>query len=225
MRSGGTREQTQERWRGLSNEKNLIPFSERTESEQREISTAGGIASGVARRRKRALKDAVDLFLSLPVSDKRVWNKLSRKGVDPEDIDNQMAMICGLHARASLGDAKAAKILVDLLGEQAREDPVEDQIAEDAASDMAITLTGLTGDVASFYNISQDAAATKLKSVFTGETESLKELGVVMTQANLEQYALSKGISKSISAMTQAELATLRYAASAVVRFVAHQYV
>lgn len=84
-------------------------------------------------------------------------------------------------------------------------------IADGAASDMAITLTGLSGDVASFYNISQDLASTKLKSVFTGETETLKDLGVVMTQTNLEQYALSKGISKSISAMTQAELATLRY--------------
>lgn len=84
-------------------------------------------------------------------------------------------------------------------------------IAVDEASDMSIALTGLTGDVASFYNISQDEAATKLKSVFTGETESLKDLGVVMTQTNLEQYALSKGITKSISAMTQAEQTTLRY--------------
>ena len=67
-------------------------------------------------------------------------------------------------------------------------------IADDAASDMAITLTGLSGDVASFYNISQDLASTKLKSVFTGETETLKDLGVVMTQTNLEQYALSRGI-------------------------------
>lgn len=112
----------------MANDQNLIPFNERTESEQREIATAGGIASGAARRRKRALKDAVDLFLSLPVSDKRVWNKLERKGVDPEDIDNQMAMICGLHAQASLGDARAAKVLVDILGEQSREDPVEDQM-------------------------------------------------------------------------------------------------
>ena len=84
-------------------------------------------------------------------------------------------------------------------------------IAADKASDMSIALTGLTGDVASFYNISQDEAATKLKSVFTGETESLKDLGVVMTQTNLEQYALSKGITKSISAMTQVEQTTLRY--------------
>lgn len=84
-------------------------------------------------------------------------------------------------------------------------------IAEDAASDMAIALTGLSADVASFYNIAQEEAYTKLKSVFTGETETLKDLGVVMTQTNLEQYALTKGIKKEISTMTQAELTTLRY--------------
>ena len=112
----------------VANENNLIPFDERTESEQRKIATAGGIASGAARRRRRALKDAADLFLSLPVTDRRVWNKLARKGVDPEDIDNQMVMICGLHTSASMGDARAAKVLVDILGEQAREDPVEDQL-------------------------------------------------------------------------------------------------
>ena len=61
---------------------------------------------------------------------------------------------------------------------------------------MAVTLAGLTGDVASFYNISQDLADVRLKSVFTGETETLKELGVVMTQTNLQAYALSQGINK-----------------------------
>ena len=84
-------------------------------------------------------------------------------------------------------------------------------IADDAASDMAITLTGLTGDVASFYNISQELADTKLKSVFTGETETLKDLGVVMTQANLKAFALEQGITKDLSAMSQAELVGLRY--------------
>lgn len=84
-------------------------------------------------------------------------------------------------------------------------------IAEDAASDMAISLAGMTGDVASFYNITQEAADTKLKSVFTGETESLKELGVVMTQANLKAYALEKGINKDLAAMSQSELVALRY--------------
>ena len=78
-------------------------------------------------------------------------------------------------------------------------------INENAASDMAVTLAGLTGDVASFYNISQDLADVRLKSVFTGETETLKELGVVMTQTNLQAYALSQGINKNISDMNQAE--------------------
>lgn len=101
----------------MANEKNLIPFSERTESEQREIRSSGGIASGAARRRKRSLKEAADLYLSLPVTDKRVWNKIARDGVEPEDIDNQMAIISGLAKVAALGDSKAAKVLFDLLGD------------------------------------------------------------------------------------------------------------
>ena len=60
--------------------------------------------------------------------------------------------------------------------------------SEKQAYDMGTTLTGLAGDVASFYNLSQDEAYTKLKSVFTGETESLKDLGVVMTQTALDSY-------------------------------------
>lgn len=84
-------------------------------------------------------------------------------------------------------------------------------MGEDAASDMAISLTGLSGDVASFFNISQELADTKLKSVFTGETETLKDLGVVMTQTNLKAYALSHGISTDIDKMSQAELVSLRY--------------
>lgn len=84
-------------------------------------------------------------------------------------------------------------------------------LAEDAASDMAISLTGLTGDVASFYNITQEEADTKLKSVFTGETETLKSLGIVMTQTNLNAYAMANGFGKTTDAMTQAELVALRY--------------
>lgn len=112
----------------MANEKNLIPFDERPEAEVRELGRRGGIASGAARRRKRALKEAADLYLSLPVTDRRVYNKLSRKGVPPEDIDNQMAMLSGLHAAACYGDARAAKVLVDILGENAQENPAEDQL-------------------------------------------------------------------------------------------------
>ncbi len=84
-------------------------------------------------------------------------------------------------------------------------------LSADHASDMAIELAGLTGDVASFFNISQELADTKLKSVFTGETESLKDLGIVMTQANLNAFAMANGFGKTIDKMTQAEQVELRY--------------
>ena len=105
----------------MPNEKNLMPIQEvnsnRTREQHSEDSRKGGVASGVSRRRKRSLKEAADLYLSLPVSDRRVWNKIARRGVDPDDIDNQMAMIIGLTMAATAGDAKAAKVIVDLLGE------------------------------------------------------------------------------------------------------------
>lgn len=82
--------------------------------------------------------------------------------------------------------------------------------SEAQAYDMSTALTQLTGDVASFYNISQDLAYIKLKSVFTGETETLKDLGVVLTQSALDQYALANGYGKTTSAMTEQEKVALR---------------
>ena len=83
--------------------------------------------------------------------------------------------------------------------------------ASNDAAEMSTRLAGLAGDVASFYNITQDEAYTKLKSVFTGETESLKELGVVMTQAALDQYALQSGFGRTTKYMTEQEKVALRY--------------
>ena len=82
----------------------------------------------------------------------------------------------------------------------------------EAAYEQAAALTGLAGDVASFYNLTTDEAYTKLKSVFTGETESLKELGVVMTQTALDEYALQKGMGKTTSQMSEQEKVALRLA-------------
>ena len=101
----------------MSNETNLIPMDQRSEDEVRELGRRGGIASGAVRRRKRSLREAADLYLSLPVTDRRRVNKLLRRAVDPEDIDNQMAMIAGLTDAATDGDARAATVLVKLLGE------------------------------------------------------------------------------------------------------------
>ena len=115
------------------NGKNLIPASERTPSERREIAQKAGRASGVARRRKRSMKEAADLYLSLSVSDKRRWNKIARKYVDADDIDNQMAMIIGLTEAATAGDASAARVVLQLLGEDTpREDAEQDQLSRAA---------------------------------------------------------------------------------------------
>ena len=127
-----------ERWcRVADGTKNLIPFDQRTEEEQKRIRTAGGIASGAARRRKRNLKQAADLYLSLPVTDRRVRNKIARDGVNPEDIDNQMAMIVGLTEAAVRGDARCAKVLVDLLGDSTVEEPTPDDGFMDALREEA----------------------------------------------------------------------------------------
>lgn len=84
--------------------------------------------------------------------------------------------------------------------------------SEQQAYEMSTALTSLAGDVASFYNISQDEAYTKLKSVFTGETETLKDLGVVMTQTALDAYAMANGFGKTTAEMSEAEKVALRFA-------------
>lgn len=82
---------------------------------------------------------------------------------------------------------------------------------EKQAYSMAEAVTALTADVASFYNLSTDEAYTKMKSIWTGETESLKDLGVVMTQTALDQYALANGYDKTTSDMSEQEKVALRY--------------
>ena len=79
------------------------------------------------------------------------------------------------------------------------------------ATDMSKSLTELSVDLASFHNTSLDQASTALKSIFTGETETLKNYGIVMTEANLKAYALSQGIKTNYSEMSQAEKVQLRY--------------
>lgn len=101
----------------------------------------------------------------------------------------------------------AAKQYIGTYGTMAK----QFNMTTDQATKMGVELTKLTGDVASFYNISDSAAATKLKSVFTGETESLKELGVVMTETQLNAFAMSKGFGKTVKDMTEQEKVLLRY--------------
>lgn len=106
----------------MANEKNLVPFDERTESEQREIASAGGKASGKARRRKKNLKQKMQLLLSLPAADND-QAELSAMGVDPEDMDNEMVLVKALFIAAAAGDTRAFDRIQDVLGKSvAREE-------------------------------------------------------------------------------------------------------
>ena len=84
-------------------------------------------------------------------------------------------------------------------------------VAQNAASDMSINLAGLAGDMASFFNLDTDVAFQKIRAGISGEIEPLRQLGINMSVANMEAYALSQGITTSYNAMTQAEKATIRY--------------
>ena len=116
----------------MANEKNLengklTQF--RSGEEAAKNGQKGGIASGAARRRKRSMKEAADYYLSLPETDRRSVNALLRDAVDPEDIDNQMAVIKGITARAKKGDPQAANVLLKMLGEETvQEDPGADAL-------------------------------------------------------------------------------------------------
>lgn len=103
----------------MANEQNLkngLSTQFRSGEEAARNGQKGGINSGVSRRRKRSLKEAADLFLSLPVTDNKIFNKMVKSGVDVEDIDYQMAVVAGLTQKAMKGDSKAAKVLIEMLG-------------------------------------------------------------------------------------------------------------
>jgi hypothetical protein len=80
------------------------------------------------------------------------------------------------------------------------------------AAKLSTSMVTLAGDLASFKNISVSEAQTALSGIFTGETESLKRLGVVMLDSTLQAFALTQGITKQYKEFTQAEKVQLRYA-------------
>lgn len=125
----------------MAGEDNLIPLDRRTEDEQRKIQSMGGVASGAARRRRKALREALDVYISLPVQDKRSLNRLLRAGVDEDDADTQMLIISSLVQRAIDGNVRAAKLIFDLVGydsaqtfDEREDDPITAALNEEFGS-------------------------------------------------------------------------------------------
>lgn len=84
-------------------------------------------------------------------------------------------------------------------------------LTADETLDMSEGVAGLTGDMASFYNLDHGEAFEKIRAGISGETEPLKQLGINMSVANLEAFALAEGIETSYSKMSQGDQAILRY--------------
>ena len=162
----------------------------------------GGIIAGAFAVNKiiNFAKEAIDLGSDLSEVQNVVDNVFTTMTSKVNDFATTAAQAYGL-------SETMAKRYVGTFGAMAK----AFGFTEQEAYDMSTTLTGLAGDVASFYNIDQDAAYTKLKSVFSGETESLKDLGIVMTQTALDSYALQNGIGKTTDKMTEQEKVALRY--------------
>lgn len=98
------------------NDKNLIPFPERTESELREIQRKGGEASGKSRRLKRDLRRKIDLILSMPCADND-REVLEAMGISPGEMDNEMILAVSLFQKAKSGDMRAFDKIMQILGE------------------------------------------------------------------------------------------------------------
>lgn len=171
----------------------------------------GGISSGLTEKALDLLKEAGKALLEF-------GKESIELGSDLQEVQNVVDVTFGTmsdqvnefarNAAASAGMSETmAKKYTGTFGAMAK----SFGFTEEEAFDMSTTLTQLTGDVASFYNLDHDEAYTKLKSVFTGETEALKDLGVVMTQSALDQYAMEKGIKKTTAQMTEQEKTALRY--------------
>ena len=91
----------------MANEQNLIPWNRRTESEQREYAKKGGQKSGEVRRQRKAMKEQMELLLSLPLKQKKQLDFIKDLGIEEEEIDNQMALMVAMYVKAIKGDVQA----------------------------------------------------------------------------------------------------------------------
>lgn len=103
---------------------NLIPVTERTKEEARRISTAGGKASGVARRKKRTLREIAEMVGTMPVTDPEMLDTLHKAGFE-DPITNDDAAFFGLIRKAQTGDPQAMKLLAEMRGQYSTRVEVE----------------------------------------------------------------------------------------------------
>lgn len=113
----------------MANEQNLKPIHELSTEEAKRRGRKGGKKSGEVRRKKRQMKDCMNLLLELPVTSTKDFNKLSRMGIPVEEIDNKMMLVVALFNRAvTLGDVAAVKEIRNIIGDDAASQDVIDKL-------------------------------------------------------------------------------------------------
>lgn len=101
----------------MANEQNLIPNSQRTPEELREITRKGGIASGKARRQRKTLAQIGDMIGGLNIKSEKNRAILRDAGITDEDMINDVGMMFRLNLKAQQGDTRAIELLSKLRGQ------------------------------------------------------------------------------------------------------------
>lgn len=184
-KQAGTLGMTGEQWQKLSDKTKQIGTT-MTTNLTLPIAAAGGAAFKLASDMEETM-NKVDVAFKRNAEEVKAWANDSLESM-------------GLAKQSALDMAAGFASIADGMG-----------ISEAKTLKMSKSLTQLSADLASYFNTSTEMANTALIGVFTGETEALKKYGIVMTEANLQQYAYTKGIKEKVSEMTQAEKVMLRY--------------
>lgn len=102
----------------MANEQNLKPIRTLSNEEAKKRGRKGGIASGEAKRQRKALKESMELLLSMPIAERKRFNKAAKYGFDMEDMDNSTLTIIALYEKVLSGDVQAFKEMRSLIGEE-----------------------------------------------------------------------------------------------------------
>lgn len=120
----------------MANEKNLIPWNKRTEKEQREYARKGGKKSGEVRRKRKAMKEQMEMLLSLPFKQSEALDFMKDLGIEEDNLDNQMALIVAMYGKALKGDVQAFNTIREVVQDEKKiEDEDRVQIINDLPND------------------------------------------------------------------------------------------
>lgn len=172
------------------------------------------------------LKNAIDFSADLTEVQNVVnhtFGEMTNKVEDFADIAIQKFGMSELQAKKTASRFQAMGVAMGIAGDQVKKatanfgafndvlSAADYNGAADSMADMSLNLTKLSADFASFYNMDIDEVSQKMEAVFTGMTRPLREFGLDLTQATLQEWALKNGIEANMKTMSQAEKTMLRY--------------